>query len=103
VQRSDGHPDVHFRNGGYTGPDARLIAAAPDLLAEIERLRAEVAALTAESKQHFDQAMSNGAKLAALRKRAEEADRLLSLACLGLDVEGPQHRTIVRVQRLLLD
>lgn len=32
VQRSDGHPDVHFPNGGFNGPDARLIAAAPDLL-----------------------------------------------------------------------
>lgn len=32
VQRSDGHPDIHFPNGGVTGPDARLIAAAPELL-----------------------------------------------------------------------
>jgi hypothetical protein len=31
VQR-DGHPDLHFPNGGFEGPDARLIAAAPDLL-----------------------------------------------------------------------
>lgn len=32
VQRSDNHPDLHFPNGGSDGPDARLIAAAPDLL-----------------------------------------------------------------------
>lgn len=32
VQRSDGHPDLHFPNGGFEGPDARLIAAAPELL-----------------------------------------------------------------------
>lgn len=31
VQRADNHPDLHFRNGGPDGPDARLIAAAPDL------------------------------------------------------------------------
>ncbi|MEM1189892.1 MAG: hypothetical protein AAGI72_15275 [Pseudomonadota bacterium] len=34
VQGSDGHPDLHFPNGGENGPDARLIAAAPTLLAE---------------------------------------------------------------------
>lgn len=28
VQRSDGHPDLHFRNGGESGPDARLLIAA---------------------------------------------------------------------------
>jgi hypothetical protein len=32
IQRGDGHPDVHFPNGGYKGPDASLIAAAPELL-----------------------------------------------------------------------
>jgi hypothetical protein len=31
IQRSDGHPDVHLPNGGVDGPDARLIAAAPEL------------------------------------------------------------------------
>jgi hypothetical protein len=35
VTQQDGHPDLHFRNGGADGPDARLIAAAPDLLAEL--------------------------------------------------------------------
>ena len=32
IQRGDGHPDIHFPNGGCDGPDARLIAAAPELL-----------------------------------------------------------------------
>ena len=32
VSQNDGHPDLHFENGGSDGPDARLIAAAPDLL-----------------------------------------------------------------------
>ncbi|MFT0547457.1 hypothetical protein ACMHYO_14140 [Allopusillimonas ginsengisoli] len=32
VTQSDGHPDLHFCNGGAEGPDARLLAAAPDLL-----------------------------------------------------------------------
>lgn len=31
TQRGDNHPDLHFRNGGPDGADARLIAAAPDL------------------------------------------------------------------------
>lgn len=33
VIQIDGHPNLYFRNGGFDGPDARLIAAAPDLLA----------------------------------------------------------------------
>jgi hypothetical protein len=41
IQQRDGHPDLHFRNGGQDGPDARLIVAAPDLLAALIVLRAE--------------------------------------------------------------
>lgn len=37
--QSDGQPDLYFPNGGADGPDARLIAAAPMLLAALERLR----------------------------------------------------------------
>ena len=31
IVQKDGHPDLHFHNGGYRGPDARLIAAAPEM------------------------------------------------------------------------
>jgi hypothetical protein len=37
VQR-DGHPDLHFKNGGVDGPDAKLIEAAPDLLDALENM-----------------------------------------------------------------
>jgi hypothetical protein len=36
ITQNDGHPDLHFRNGGPEGPDARLLAAAPDLLAALK-------------------------------------------------------------------
>lgn len=42
VQRSDGHPDIEFPNGGPEGPDASLITAAPELyeaLAAFERVK----------------------------------------------------------------
>lgn len=37
VTQNDGHPDVHLKNGGWEGPDGRLIELAPILLAEYER------------------------------------------------------------------
>ena len=44
VAQRDGHGDVVLPNGGWDGPDAKLIAAAPDLAAEVLRLREQVAA-----------------------------------------------------------
>jgi hypothetical protein len=38
VQRSDNHPDLYFANGGYEGPDAALILAAPELFTALECL-----------------------------------------------------------------
>lgn len=38
ITQNDGHPDLYFRNGGADGPDARLIAAAPDLLEAVIQL-----------------------------------------------------------------
>lgn len=32
IQQSDNHPDLYFPNGGADGPDARLIAASPEML-----------------------------------------------------------------------
>ncbi len=31
LKQRDGHPDLHFPNGGEDGPDARLMAAAPEM------------------------------------------------------------------------
>jgi hypothetical protein len=46
TQDYDGHPDLHFRNGGASGPDAQWIAAASpaailDILARLKRAEAE--------------------------------------------------------------
>lgn len=31
-QRHDGHPDLHFANGGFEGPDAKLMLKAPNAI-----------------------------------------------------------------------
>lgn len=46
VQRSDGHPDLCFPNGGFTGPDALLIVAAPELLAALKLCASVIAGET---------------------------------------------------------
>lgn len=53
VQHSDGHPDLHFRNGGADGPDARLIAAAPCLLALLEKWIGDGLLQTYENREQF--------------------------------------------------
>jgi hypothetical protein len=35
IVQNDGHPDLHFRNGGPDGPDAALITAAINALPEL--------------------------------------------------------------------
>lgn len=45
TQHGDNHPDLHFRNGGEDGPDARLLADAPLLLQDYKRQRNELEAL----------------------------------------------------------
>jgi len=60
LQHSDNHPDLFFKNGGEMGPDAQLIALAPDLArnllalseecreAEVQRATMELRATAAE-------------------------------------------------------
>lgn len=36
IKQNDGHPDLYFANGGADGPDARLLAAAPELLKALQ-------------------------------------------------------------------
>ena len=38
TQSRDGHPDLHFPNGGYDGPDARLMIAAGTAADEIAEM-----------------------------------------------------------------
>ena len=58
VQHSDGHPDLYFKNGGFDGPDARLILAAPDLLAALQAL------VAADEEQGLDDKLFDAARAA---------------------------------------
>lgn len=71
----DGHPDLHFPNGGPDGPDATLLLEArnalPALLDEIDRLRAALKVAEAQI----------------------QADREALPLCHGLDGEIPADDT----------
>lgn len=46
IDRSDNHPNLCFRNGGYRGPDATLMKAAPEMfeaLIEVNEFLADLA------------------------------------------------------------
>lgn len=69
IKQPDGHPDLHFRNGGPDGPDARLLIAAynaaPALLAEVEALRAALTKLLGATSK----ATAKRAALATAREK----------------------------------
>lgn len=51
IVQNDGHPDLHFRNGGPEGPDAVLLLAGPDLVLALKSIRDQVyAAQTRETR-----------------------------------------------------
>lgn len=71
VTQPDGHPDLYFRNGGQDGPDARLIAAAPDLLSALQAMLTHMGMDEDEwSKPTFDQARRAIARATSLPNEA---------------------------------
>lgn len=70
ITQNDGHPDLHFRNGGPGGPDARLIAAVPELLAAL-KLCAAVCAGETMNKNGLIHALESAR--AAIAKATEPA------------------------------
>ncbi|WP_127524644.1 hypothetical protein [Mesorhizobium sp. Z1-4] len=42
ITQRDGHPDLHFRNGGENGPDARLLVASPDMLDALKAVLSDI-------------------------------------------------------------
>jgi hypothetical protein len=65
TQRSDGHPDLHFPNGGWNGPDAKLLESSADMSKELEEIIREA---------------EKGAKTLREEGREKEAERLLQKA-----------------------
>jgi hypothetical protein len=75
VTQRDGHPDLQFPNGGYKGPDARLIAAAPDLYKELWHLVRLLEPLERDGRLDVPGlATLNGARAALAKARREGGD-----------------------------
>ena len=50
ITQNDGHPDLHFRNGGADGPDARRLVACWNACESMGEPEAEVSALQTDRK-----------------------------------------------------
>lgn len=71
VTQNDGHPDLYFRNGGASGPDARLIEACNP--AAMTAVLSHISALQSALKDR-------DAEIERLKKDAERLDALESVA-----------------------
>lgn len=63
----DGHPDLLFPNGGQSGPDARLITAAPDLYEAVKAFMALDTEFTSADERYVRdvaEGMAGGAPMA---------------------------------------
>lgn len=57
ITQPDGHPDLHFRNGGADGPDAHVLAAAWDMYEALKSVDArliECMAIGASAADAYD-------------------------------------------------
>lgn len=70
VKHNDGCADLHFGNGGYEGPDARLMLAAPDLA----RAAASLARENAELRKWRDDEVHDWVRKERLQSAERERD-----------------------------